>query len=336
MVRELTEAVRITEQNWGDDSRPVVSVFNWSFNHVKFIRQSIESILEQKTTFPVEIIIHDDASADGTQEIIREYETRYPRLFRNIIQKENQWSQGNSVMDPMIRAPRGKYIALTHGDDCWADPFKLQKQVEYLEDNPDCVLSCHDACTIDQHDQVTADSRLRPEEKRDLTREELAQGGYVLTLTMCFRNCIREFPPEMKSSPNGDLFLCVMLSEFGSCHFHSDIQPAKYRMHEDGVWSLRPQHMRWENAIATYAQLIPYLKRCNRARLKDFYVRFSLEKQESLFIHYLLHGKSKEWLRLLLSQIAFAFTYTSFLAGIRKTARLVRITVNQRKQRRVR
>ena len=71
----LNEAIPVTEQNWSDDVQPVVTVFNWSYNHVNFIRQSIESILQQKTTFHIEIIIHDDASNDGTIEIIREYES---------------------------------------------------------------------------------------------------------------------------------------------------------------------------------------------------------------------------------------------------------------------
>ena len=132
----LPHPVRLTEQVWPEGTVPAVSVFNWAYNHVDFIRESIDSILMQETTFPVEIIIHDDASTDGTTEIIREYEAKYPQLFRNIIQTGNQWSQGKSVMDPMFTAPRGEFIALAHGDDYWTSPHKLQKQVVLLESKP--------------------------------------------------------------------------------------------------------------------------------------------------------------------------------------------------------
>ena len=135
MIYNMTEPILITEHKWTDDTTPVLSVFSWVYNHRDFIRESIESILMQKTNFKVEIIIHDDASNDGTAEIIREYEAKYPQLFNNILQKENQWSQGKSVMTPLFEKPKGRFIALTHGDDYWTDPLKLKKQVEFLENN---------------------------------------------------------------------------------------------------------------------------------------------------------------------------------------------------------
>jgi glycosyltransferase involved in cell wall biosynthesis len=134
----IDKPIQITKQNWSSGTVPVLSVFNWVYNHKDFIRESIESILIQKTNFPVEIIIPDDASNDGTKEIILEYQEKHPQLFRNIIQDENQWSQGKSVMTPLFEMPKGKYIALTHGDDYWTDPLKLQKQVDFLEENKEC------------------------------------------------------------------------------------------------------------------------------------------------------------------------------------------------------
>ncbi len=131
----LSNPIKITEQVWGDEIMPIVTIFSWTFNHKDFIKQSIDSILMQKTTFPIEIIIHDDASNDGTKEIILDYQKKYPFLFKNILQTENQWSQGKSVMAALFEKPRGKYIALTHGDDYWTDPLKLQIQVDFLENN---------------------------------------------------------------------------------------------------------------------------------------------------------------------------------------------------------
>lgn len=285
MVRALTEAVRITEQNWGDDTRPVVSVFNWSFNHVDFIRPSIESILEQKTTFPVEIIIHDDASTDGTQEIIREYETRYPRLFRNIIHSENQWNQGKSVMAPLIKAPRGKYIALSHGDDCWADPLKLQKQVDYLEAHAECVLSYHDASVIDSDGRMLSKSKLRPEQKTDYTQDQLILNGACLTLTMCFRNIIRCYPDELVSCFNGDKILIVLLGQNGTGHYHSDIIPALYRKHPGGVFSMQTEAYKLEQNAYTRRQLARYFKRTGKSR---FEIQFAEQLLGNLWQLYFL------------------------------------------------
>jgi glycosyltransferase involved in cell wall biosynthesis len=113
---------------------PLVSVSCATYNHENYIRDSLEGFLIQKTTFPIEILIHDDASTDGTADIIKEYEKKHPDLIFPIYQKENQYSKGLTISSTFNwpRA-RGKYIALCEGDDYWTDPYKLQKQVEFLE-----------------------------------------------------------------------------------------------------------------------------------------------------------------------------------------------------------
>jgi len=127
---------------------PLVSICCITYNHEKYIAQAIEGFLMQKTDFPIEIIIHDDASIDRTADIIREYEIKHPKFIKPIYQKENQWSKGIRPY-PIYVWPeaRGKYIAICEGDDYWTDPYKLQKQVSFLEDNEDYsfVLTNFDA-----------------------------------------------------------------------------------------------------------------------------------------------------------------------------------------------
>jgi glycosyltransferase involved in cell wall biosynthesis len=149
----MNSPIRITDKIWPNSTTPVVSVFNWVYNHKDFIRQSIESILMQETTFPVEIIIQDDASNDGTREIIEEYQNNYPHLFNNILFAENQYSQGKSIMNGLFEKPRGKYIALAHGDDYWTDPLKLQKQVDFLERNRNFYAVTHNCQIIYEYDK---------------------------------------------------------------------------------------------------------------------------------------------------------------------------------------
>ena len=113
---------------------PMVSICCLAYNQKKYIGKTIESFLTQKTSFEYEIIIHDDASSDGTQDIIREYAEKYPHKIIPVFQKQNQYSKGveNSITFCYPRA-RGKYIALCEGDDYWCDDYKLEKQVAIFE-----------------------------------------------------------------------------------------------------------------------------------------------------------------------------------------------------------
>jgi len=129
---------------WNNNTHPVVSICTITYNHEDYIAEAIESFLEQKTNFPFEILIHDDASTDNTQKIIKEYEKNYPTIIKPIYQTVNQKSIFKSGMNPRFNYPRvkGKYIATCEGDDYWIDPFKLQKQVDFLDNNADYGLIC--------------------------------------------------------------------------------------------------------------------------------------------------------------------------------------------------
>jgi glycosyltransferase involved in cell wall biosynthesis len=133
----LTSPVSIKDQSWSDSTIPFVSVVCKTYMHENYIRKCLEGFLIQKTTFPVEILINDDASTDRTTQIINEFQTKYPKLFKTTFQTENQYKRNPKTPDfikPLKK--QGKYIAKCEGDDYWTDPMKLQKQVEILEANP--------------------------------------------------------------------------------------------------------------------------------------------------------------------------------------------------------
>lgn len=235
------EPTEITKQFWNANDSPIVSVFSWVYNQKDFIKESIESILMQRTTFPVEIIIHDDASNDGSAEIIKEYEAKYPHLFKNILHQENQWSQGKSVMTPLFNKPRGKYIALTHGDDYWVDPNQLQKQVDFLENNEEYVLCYHDVKGISESGETIYESKIKAlgdDIKGDLTSEELMLGRVLIpTLSVCFRNENYNYPKSSIEVKNGDVYLFAFLGKFGKGMFLDNIISGVYRIHDGGVYS---------------------------------------------------------------------------------------------------
>jgi glycosyltransferase involved in cell wall biosynthesis len=121
---------------------PSVSIACITYNHAPFIRQCLDGFLMQKTNFDFEIVIHDDASTDGTKEIIEEYAVLFPDMFSPMYQTENQYSKGVRGITIRFNVPRcrGKYIALCEGDDYWTDPDKLQKQFDLIEKHPNTSM----------------------------------------------------------------------------------------------------------------------------------------------------------------------------------------------------
>ena len=237
----LEKPMRITEQAWPEGTEPVVSVFSWAYNHVEFIRESIDSILMQETTFPVEIIIHDDASTDGTTEIIREYEAQYPHLFRNIIQNKNQWSQGKSVMSPLRFAPRGDYIALSHGDDFWVSHDKLERQIAVFRNHPN-ILFCGGACNV--LDSATGEiMEVSPPETQCLQTIKARDHFPGCSLSPWIHTCTRVFPRGiLRTLPEefgiDTLMLHWLLTEYP---MHEIVVlpevVATYRVHKGGTWT---------------------------------------------------------------------------------------------------
>lgn len=124
-------------------NKPLVSVCCLTYNQEKYISDAIEGFLMQRTSFPVEVIIHDDASTDKTGEIIKGYAERNADLFVPLFQVENQFSKGeNPFIKNILPRVSGKYIAFCEGDDYWTDPLKLQKQTDFLESNPNYGMIC--------------------------------------------------------------------------------------------------------------------------------------------------------------------------------------------------
>ena len=133
---EITQEEIIKNWNVDDTDNPLVSIRCVTYNHEPYIAQALDGFLMQKTSFPFEVIVHDDASTDKTAEIIREYEIKFPKIIKPIYETENQYSKHDgSLSRIMDSACKGKYIALCEGDDYWIDENKLQLQVDFLEKN---------------------------------------------------------------------------------------------------------------------------------------------------------------------------------------------------------
>lgn len=216
---------------------PVVSVICATYNHSNYIEDAIKGIISQKTNFPFEVIIHDDASTDGTQEIIREYAEKYPQQIRPIYQDKNQYSQDRKPLDICLPLTRGRYIAILDGDDYWTDSRKLQIQFDYMEQHPNCVLTHHNAFTF-KNDSIIKYSKLPNTHQRGFSKEELLRNEcFIITLSMMFKKTLNNLPRESGKVGNGDNFLISLLGLYGESAYLTDIAPAAYRLHESSTWS---------------------------------------------------------------------------------------------------
>lgn len=166
-------------------NNPLVSVCIITYRHEKYIRQSIESALEQRLNCTWEIIIADDYSPDGTRDILLEYKQKYPDLIRLLLQEKNVGG-GRNFTD-LLSAAKGKYIAYLEGDDYWADPGKLQRQINFLEANPDYGFVSTDASFFIERDHKMVTYPLIFPRDTDITIELLLKKNRVISLTSVFR-----------------------------------------------------------------------------------------------------------------------------------------------------
>lgn len=219
----------------------LVSIICNTYNHEAYIRDALDSFLIQKTNFQFEILIHDDASTDKTADIIKEYEKKYPEIVKPIYQKENQYSQGIECM-VVWQYPRvsGKYIAICEGDDYWTDPFKLQKQVDVLEENTNIDICAHTADIIN----CSTKKRIRkiaPLHKNSIIPVErviAGGGGFVATNSLMYRASLIKGMPEFVRRYHYDYAIQIYGSLRGGMLYLKDDMSA-YRYMVPGSWSAR-------------------------------------------------------------------------------------------------
>ncbi len=232
----LEAPLRITEQVWPEGTTPVVSIWCITYNHANFIRDALESFLMQETTFPVEIFVHDDASTDGTADIVREYAERFPQLFWIVLQEENQWSKRTGYIRRSLNKQRGAFVAICEGDDYWTSPLKLQKQVDLLTANPSASGSFHPASVVDEKG---TELELRPAHPVPLTLgfDDVVVRNHLLTCSLVYRATSAPLGADWSSKlPMGDWPLQVELTLRGVL-MSVDANMGCYRRHMGGIWT---------------------------------------------------------------------------------------------------
>ena len=259
----------------------MVSVLMITYGHEKYIRQAIEGVLMQETDFDFELIVANDNSPDNSDKVIVDLIENHPKgkLIKYIDRKNNIGMQAN--FSDAYSNCSGKYIANCEGDDYWTDPYKLQKQVDFLEANPDYVLSFHKVKILQPNGELVEDFITKVPENYE-TQETLARlGNYIHTPSVVFRNIIKEFPSEFSLTPIGDYFLYMLLSEHGKLKY-SEEEMAVYR-EGVGIWSAKTEYFRNLKTAQTHALIVsamskfPVTTKIVNARISNFIERFKNE-----------------------------------------------------------
>ena len=275
----------------------LVSICCTTYNQKDFIKDAIEGFLIQKTSFPLEIIIHDDASTDGSADIIREYFQKFPKLIIPILQTENQYSKkrNRTFAQYVMSKVRGKYVAICEGDDYWTDPYKLQKQVDFLEANPEYSISFHAAEHHWLNNGLITIHRYKCTNGfRTFTIKNaiLKGGAFMTTNSMVFRTEYAKNLPEWYFlAPTGDFPLSLNLSLHGKVAYFDDVMSV-YRRNVKGSWSDRltvnnnfkslmneTEHMLWSfNSFTKYNYFYFILLKIIRNRAQVLYHSILLAK----------------------------------------------------------
>lgn len=258
-------------------NNPLVSVCCITYNHEKYISDAIEGFLMQKTTFPFEIIIHDDASVDGTANIINDYAKKHKDQIIPILQKENQYSQGISPSQTYVwpRA-RGKYIALCEGDDFWTDSHKLQVQIDALEINSYCDISFHPVIK-------KFDDKSKPDEIMARHYDEncivpprniiMGEAVYCPTASLVFRRSILDYFTSENPKIGGSFFIKVFGALSGGALYINKLM-AVYRKMSVGSWSER-ERTDSDFFISHHSHFLKMLKQANYITEKKFDAEFN-------------------------------------------------------------
>lgn len=294
---------------------PLVTVFTITYQQAEYIRDCIEGVLMQKTTFPVEYVIGEDCSTDGTREIVFGYAKKYPGKIRVVTADRNVGLKANA--ERCRNVLRGKFVALCEGDDYWTDPLKLQKQVEFLEANPDYVMCYH------AHRVLANGSLSGPIGGKDYSGDELvATPPGIATATKMARVVRRSKTGWAAEQLGGDHFMNAYLGMFGKCKFLSSVGASVYRVHGKGSWTSKDEAARLHGTIRSKINVYRYFAEQQDRHRSMISLRALGDQMEKSW--HLIHDKPKPFqvntsrTRVVIGGLRFELHYGPLVAALKR------------------
>lgn len=221
--------------SWGDSIDPVVSIICATYQHASFLEDALHGFLSQKTSFPFEVLVRDDASTDGTAEIVAEMQKAYPRIIRAVLESENGWPEQQTAFILQPRA-KGEFIAFCEGDDYWTDPLHLQTLVTALREMPEASAVFSPTAFIRDGKTV----RWFQFEGDLSDRLVIPHFPGIPLAALCVRNLPVAQPPMHHRIASLDRYHLSVWAKAGPLRLVAHAAPTVYRMHDGGTWSPRP------------------------------------------------------------------------------------------------
>jgi len=235
-------------------SQPKVSVLITTYNQENLITQTVDSVLMQIVNFDYEIVIGEDASSDRTREIVMELARQHPEKIRVLLRDPEVANRERHLSGKMnflqaLQSCRGEYIAILDGDDYFTSPHKLQKQVDFLDAHPECMICFHNVRAVYADDSQGVENLCREDQKEITDIEQLLWGNYIPSCSIMHRRePVLQLPDWFFTAKVGDWPLNIFRAQFGKIGYLNEVLSA-YRVHAAGAWSLRKRSHQLVNSI---------------------------------------------------------------------------------------
>jgi glycosyltransferase involved in cell wall biosynthesis len=236
--------------------RPKVSVAMITYNHENFIAQAIRSVLMQDIDFPIELVVGEDCSTDGTRNIVKELAEKHPNKIKTLLRDKNLGGCEN--FRQVTAACSGEYIAILEGDDYWTSPNKLQRQVDFLESHPEYAICFHNVIRVCEDRSKEPQNYCPVNQKIISTLKDLIVENFIPTCSVMFRRGLySEFPDWCYNLAMGDWPLHIFNAQHGKIRYLNEVMGV-YRVHSGGVWSSMKDIQRCKETIMMLDYLNAY------------------------------------------------------------------------------
>lgn len=266
----------------------MISIYCLTYNHKDYIRDTLDGILMQKTSYRYNVMVIDDASTDGTSEILREYERKYPEIFNMCILPENTYRtpKRKMIFDELFKKYLvGKYVAICEGDDYWTDENKLQTQVEFMETHPECSMTAHETGWLDCRTNEMIE-HCRYNENRYVTAEDIiCRSGLIHTSSLLIKKEVMFKSKDFPKCDVGDYPIKMYALTKGKVYYFSK-EMSVYRYMHDGSWSNemlsdgRRELIHIKNVIRFISQYDIYTKGIYNRCIKKYIIMLLFEAAE--------------------------------------------------------
>jgi glycosyltransferase involved in cell wall biosynthesis len=290
MVEKYPLSFDLNERSTADSlsaTNPKVSVLVTTYNQENFITKAIDSVLTQAVDFPYEIVIGEDASADRTREIVKNLASQHPDKIRVLLRDSDVANRdrrlglaGKINYLQALRACRGQYIAILDGDDYFTSVQKLQRQVDFLDTHPECVICFHNVLAF-YEDGNRAPEKLSPPDRKEIgDLEELLLGNFIPACSIMYRRePVIRIPDWFLTAKMGDWPLNILKAQYGKIGYLNEVMAA-YRVHAGGVWTRRQRSHQLLTSIKVLDQIHSDLDFKYRDRIRDAKTRLLFELAE--------------------------------------------------------